>query len=387
MSFFSSASRPSDDDDRDPPDRTALWFGAASLAFLVAGGSFALPHMLGTGEQASSPVVMKVASSPQPSKTAMEAPVAPAAVGPENAPSATSGGETSVAPAVAEPPSALRTADSDDGRAPAVEPSASPPVQAAETSEVTGPGGATPQAGDAAPLTPQDGGPASGVLGFAPAQSLPSGAEPPDDAGPAGATEEASAEAAATDGEAGTRAPVGELQPAMTAIIAPAGGAGAQQGAPADASAADAEGADVASPEARPASLQALPAPKPHGEPFTITVSAAVRARGADSFQIGNEVYRLSSIEGLGIDKRCEIDPDGRCVFHPRGALKKAIVGATLTCRAVDLDATPKLVDCVKTGQQAVPDVTGEVGRVVASEKARPAGPAPSGTSRAGDLF
>ena len=143
---------------------------------------------------------------------------------------------------------------------------------------------------------------------------------------------------------------------------------------------------DVASPEARPASLQALPTPKPMASRSPITVSAAVRARGADSFQIGNEVYRLSSIEGLEIDKRCEIDPDGRWCFTG-GALKKAIVGATLTCRAVDLDATPKLVDCVKTGQQAVPDVTGEVGRVVASEKARPAGPGPSGTSRAGDLF
>jgi hypothetical protein len=232
------------------------------------------------------------------------------------------------------------------------------------------------------------------VLGFASAQPVPSAAEPPGDAGPAGATEEISpAEApgpAASDGEAAapaTRAPVGELQPAMMATVPPAAGMGAQQDAPSDATGPGAEEADVAPPAPEPAAQQAPPALKPHGEPFTITVSAAVRARGPDSFQIGNDVYRLSSIEGLGIDKRCEIDPDGRCVFHPRGALKKAILGATLTCRAVDLEATPKLVDCVKTGRQALPDVTGEVGRVVSSEQAKPTAPAPSATSRAGDLF
>jgi hypothetical protein len=368
MSFFSSVSRSSDDYDRDPPDRTALWFGVASLAFLIAGGSFALPQIFGRGEQSPitvQPVAIDMASrtstDPLPNEAATDRPVAPSLAGPAD--------EARPAPVAAELQSGPRTARSNEapaGAAPVAEPIASPRAQSAEA-PVTPLGGSTPQADDAAPLTPQDAGPSIAMLGFAPAQALPGGAEPPDDAGPSAAT--------------GARAPVGELQPAMTVTVPSPEDTGAQQGAPGDASVPDAEEPDVAQPESQP-----RPVLKPHGEPFTITVSASVRARGPDSFQVGDELYRLSSIEGLGIDKRCEIEPDGRCVFHPRGALKRAIIGATLTCRAVDLSASPKLVDCVKTGQQAVPDVTGEVSRVVSSEKTRPAAPARAATS-SGELF
>jgi hypothetical protein len=397
MSFFSSASPPGAKYDGDPPDRTALWFAVASLAFLIAGGSFALPHMFGRGEQASikvQSVAISVASGtsthPLPNEAAVEPPVAPSGAKSADPPPSvpTGGAEDRPASVAAEPQFGLQTAESNESpvtAAPVAESIASPRAQSSEA-PVTQPGGSRPH-DDAAPLTPQDAGPSITMLGFAPAQSSAGGAERPDDASLSDASAEGSPAPAPVTTEddaaaAGARAPVGELQPPMTATVP---SSEEQQGAPGDASASDAEEPDVAQPESQPP--RPGPVLKAHGEPFKITVSASVRARGPDSFQIGNEFYRLSSVEGLGIDKRCEIEPDGRCVFHPRGALKKAIIGATLTCRAIDLDASPKLVECVKTGQQAVPDVTGEVRRVVSSEKPGPAAPARAGTSRAGELF
>ena len=403
MSFFSSWSRSRDDDDGDAgQDRTALWFAAASCAFLVAGGSFALPHVFKRGEQAATivtPVPVSIVAGPtadmSPQKeveaklpidegrplAATPAPGSREIAAAEQVPAAEPlarpqpqeavGAEARFKPADGNQTAALST----EAEEPAVgaQPLPAQPLQA-QTQDPAPIDPASPPAA-ATPVAPQDEASAgtSPEVGQAPSAGEPT---PLEDVPP-------TAEAFASIAE-GTRASVGELQAVMA--DAPATDAAASQAPGPDvASTSDTQEPDVVQSEAPPP--QPRPVLKAHGKPFVIAVPASVRARGADTFQIGNDLYQLSSIAGLGVDTQCERELDGRCVFHPRGALKKAIIGATLSCKAIDLDASPKLVECVKTGQQAMPDVTGEVGGAASSEKLKPAAPGTTQAATGAGLF
>ena len=384
MSFLPSLSRPGDDyDDESPKDRTAFWFGLTSLAFIVAGGTVAFPYIFPTGEAVATglgptPVVVAQAT---PSEIAVERPAEP-----------------DLAQPPAEPPpseavQALRPSHAGEP-APA-------PAQVADTagkvgdqplsfqSEPDGQGAAAPagQAHVTLPSLPAEAqAPSGGAEGTASTEVSPSTDVSATEVAPAsqmkrlddGAVPSGEAVASIGEGDAGqalprgTGGPVGELRPAAADASPPVAAKPAIEASLQ--SEADDGPDEAATPEVEKPAILA----KPHGKPFAIAVPATVRATGPDSFLIGNVAYRLSSIDALGIDKKCEIEQDGRCVFHPRGALKKAILGTTLTCKAIDLDASPKIVECVKSGgaKTTTSDATGAIGR--ADDLSRVIRPAPT---------
>jgi hypothetical protein len=165
-------------------------------------------------------------------------------------------------------------------------------------------------------------------------------------------------------------APAMEAGPKRQAALAKVAGAGI----PPPREPVDTEPSSGALVEEEPSVAAIVPDPPPRAVPskpklLTIKVPAGARIRSETEFEIGNDVYRLASTEGLGLDTSCEKSPDGRCVFHPRAALKKAILGATLSCTTLNESAGSKLVQCTRT---RVPIKPVAVAKAAAPAKRKP---------------
>jgi hypothetical protein len=127
--------------------------------------------------------------------------------------------------------------------------------------------------------------------------------------------------------------------------------------------------------EAAPSEPPPLPvATAPAPRTLSIEVPATVRIRDQDAFQIGDVTYKLTTLEGLDVP-RCDRKANPRCENHPKADLKKAIVGATLSCEATEETSSLQRVTCTKTAsaRAEVAPVRPVRHRVRAAERSVPA--------------
>lgn len=110
----------------------------------------------------------------------------------------------------------------------------------------------------------------------------------------------------------------------------------------------DAAGADGANQATSPSVVD-------EAEPRTVSLAVPpnVRVRERNTFQIGSDLYKLTSLEGLGIP-RCNRKTSRRCTNHPRSDLRDAIAGATLDCTVHDETGNVHSVTCDRTGAAKV---------------------------------
>jgi hypothetical protein len=313
-------------------DRAPLWLGAACLVFVGAGVAAAIPSVLSpssTGRQsvAVTPVVTAdVAPGREPSPDMKKEPafIAPAATL-SSRPVRTSAVTVSPASDSTGGAAAPELRPSQQPLSPPAADSASPPAVDAASRPAAQPTLAPPGAQSALPPTAQD--------------------KQADSAAPTGAV--AAQEAAP--------------QVMSVASADTSGPDGVDKRALEPSEAADAAPATVAAIDPAPAPE----AGEKKAESVTLEIPTSVRVRDGDIFQIGDDLYKLTTVEGLGVDKRCQREEDGRCVVHPRAALKRAIVGSTLACQPVDMTASPKVVHCSKIKEAvAVAEPAPRVGKV-----------------------
>jgi hypothetical protein len=133
------------------------------------------------------------------------------------------------------------------------------------------------------------------------------------------------------------------------------------------------EGAQQDEPApAEPAPLPIAAASAPRS--LSLEVPASVRIRDSDAFEIGGVTYKLTTLDGLGV-QRCDRKANPRCENHPRADLKKAIAGATLSCEATEETSSLQRVTCTKTAaaRAEVAPVRPVRHRVRAAERSAPA--------------
>lgn len=70
--------------------------------------------------------------------------------------------------------------------------------------------------------------------------------------------------------------------------------------------------------------------------PLALAVPERVRLIDGSAFRLGEDRYRLTSLDAVGVVQGCAVTRGRRCISHPRRALREAIAGRTLHCRLAD---------------------------------------------------